>query len=49
MRCCLGVYLVLSVLATLGQAGFVLYLFIDPAHAEQEVAKYQNTRDGTIK
>ena len=42
-------YLVLSVLATLGQAAFVLYLFIDPAHAEREVAKYQRTRDGTIK
>lgn len=47
--CCLGVYLVLSVLATLAQAAFVLYLFIDPAHAEREVAKYQRTRDGTIK
>lgn len=47
--CCLGVYLVLSVLATLAQAAFVLYLFIDPAHAEREVAKYQRTRSGTIK
>ncbi len=47
--CCLGVYLVLSVLATLAQAAFVLYLFIDPAHAENEVAKYQRTRDGAIK
>lgn len=45
-RCCLGVYTVLAVLATLAQAGFVLYLFIDPAHAEQEVAKYQRARDG---
>ncbi|PRW59708.1 tobamovirus multiplication 2A-like [Chlorella sorokiniana] len=47
--CCLGVYLVLSVLATLAQAGFVLFLFIDPARAEREVAKYQRTRNGAIK
>lgn len=48
-RCCLGVYLVLAVLATAAQAGFVLYLFIDPAHAEREVAKYQRARSGAIK
>lgn len=48
-RCCLGVYMVLAVLATVAQAGFVMYLFIDPAHAESEVAKYQRTKSGAIK
>lgn len=48
-RCCLGVYVVLATLATLAQAGFVLYLFIDPKDAEEKIANYQRTRQGAIK
>lgn len=45
-RCCLGVYVVLAVLATLSQAGLLLYLFIAPGDAEETIASYQRTRDG---
>lgn len=49
MRCCLGVYTVLAVLATLAQAGFLLYLFIAPDEAEEQIANYQRTKEGKIK
>lgn len=49
VRCCLSVYITLAVLATAAQAGFVLYLFIDPAHAEEQVASYQRASTGAVK
>ncbi|KAL4429578.1 hypothetical protein ABPG77_008627 [Micractinium sp. CCAP 211/92] len=45
-RCCLGVYVVLAVLATLSQTGLLLYLFIAPGDAEETIASYQRARDG---
>lgn len=45
-RCCLGVYVVLAVLATLSQAGLLLYLFIAPGDAEETIASYQSARGG---
>lgn len=49
VRCCLSVYITLAVLATVAQAGFVLYLFIDPSHAEEQVAGYQRASTGAVK
>lgn len=48
-RCCLGVYVVLAVLATLAQAGLVLYLFIAPADAEEQIASYQRAQKAGVK
>ncbi len=49
VRWCLGVYLVLAVLALAAQTGFVLYLFIAPDKAEAQLSDYQNTQEGQIK
>ena len=49
MRCCLSIYTVMAVLATMAQAGFVLYLFIAPDKAEEQIANYQRTKTGAIK
>lgn len=49
VRWCLGVYVVLAVLALAGQLGFVLYLFIAPDQAEEQLSNYQRTKDGQIK
>lgn len=48
VRCCLGVYVTLAVLALAGQVGLVLYLFIAPDNAEEQLASYQQTK-GQIK
>jgi hypothetical protein len=49
VRCCLGIYVVLAVLALAGQLGFVLYLFIAPDNAEKQLSDYQQTKSGSIK
>ena len=48
VRCCLPIYATLALLATLGQTGFVLYLFISPAQAVEKLSAYQSV-NGNIK
>ena len=48
-RCCLGTYLVLAVLALLGQTGITLYLFIAPDAAVEKLQQYQRMKADDVK
>lgn len=48
-RCCLGIYCVMGVLATLGQAGLMLYLMIAPEDAVEKLQSYQRLNNESAR
>lgn len=49
LRCCLGIYSILGVLATMGQMGIMLYLMIAPEKAVQKLETFQRMNSESTK